>query len=150
MEVPQLQCSDKVGDVLVVQVVVGVSWKVPQIQFIARVSGPSSFQRDGKLSAVPQIQFIARVSGHCSSRQRRVRFQRGDGGDEGFFSAFLGHFSRSSRSSGVERQFSEPSIVKSSSSSRAPFASCTWESVHYFYESPVSFSIFSGRIFCAS
>ena len=24
------------------------------------------------------------------------------------------------------------------------FASCTWKSVHYFYESPVSFSIFSG------
>ena len=35
VEVPQLQCSDKVDDVPVVQVVVRVSWKVPQIQFIA-------------------------------------------------------------------------------------------------------------------
>ena len=34
MEVPQLQCSDKVDDVLVVQVVVQV--EVPQIQFIGR------------------------------------------------------------------------------------------------------------------
>ena len=63
-------CSaDKVGDVPVVQVVVGVSWKVPQIQFIARVCGPSSL----------------RLPAWC-------------GGDEGFFLAFLGHFSRSSRS----------------------------------------------------
>ena len=49
MEVPQLQCTDKGDDVPVVQVVVWVSWKVPQIQFIARVSGPSSLQRDGGL-----------------------------------------------------------------------------------------------------
>ena len=34
-EVPQLQCSDKGDDVPVVLVVVLVSWKVPQIQFIA-------------------------------------------------------------------------------------------------------------------
>ena len=51
VEVPQLQCSDKGDDVPVVQVVVWVSWKVPQIQFIARVRGPSSLQRDGGLSA---------------------------------------------------------------------------------------------------
>ena len=51
VEVPQLQCSDKGKDVPVVQVVVWVSWKVPQIQFIARVRGPSSLQRDGGLSA---------------------------------------------------------------------------------------------------
>ena len=36
VELPQLQCSDKVNDVPVAQVVVWVSWKVPQIQFIAR------------------------------------------------------------------------------------------------------------------
>ena len=36
------------------------------------------------------------------------------------FSAALTHFSRSSRSSGVERHFSEPSMVKSSLPSRAP------------------------------
>ena len=35
LEVPQLQCSDKGDDVPVVQVVVWVSWKAPQIQFIA-------------------------------------------------------------------------------------------------------------------
>ena len=35
VQVPQLQCSDKVDDVPVVQVVVRVSWKVRQIQFIA-------------------------------------------------------------------------------------------------------------------
>ena len=39
VEVPQLQCSDKVNDVPVVQVVVRVSWKVPQIQFITRAGG---------------------------------------------------------------------------------------------------------------
>ena len=33
---------------------------------------------------------------------------------------FLGHFSRSSRLSGVERQFSEPSMAKSSLPSRVP------------------------------
>ena len=37
-------------------------------------------------------------------QQRRVRFQRRYGGDEGVFGLFLGHFSRSSRLSGVERQ----------------------------------------------
>ena len=58
MEVPQLQCSDKGDDVPVVQAVVWVSWKVPQIQFIARVSGPSSFNET-------------------------VGFQRGFGGDVG-------------------------------------------------------------------
>ena len=36
-----------------------------------------------------------------------------------FSSSTVWHFSRSSRSSGVERHFSEPSLVKSSSSSRA-------------------------------
>ena len=45
-------CNALMGDdVPVVQVVDRVSWKVPQIQFIARVCGPSSFQRDVGLSA---------------------------------------------------------------------------------------------------
>ena len=35
VEVLQLALTDRVDDVPVVQVVVGVSWKVPQIQFIA-------------------------------------------------------------------------------------------------------------------
>ena len=52
MEAPQLQCSDKVNDVPVVQVVVRVSWKVPRIQFIARAGG------------------------HFRSQQRRAHFQR--------------------------------------------------------------------------
>ena len=36
---------------------------------------------------VPQIQFIAGVSGHSCSQQRWIRFLRGYGGGEGFFSA---------------------------------------------------------------
>ena len=36
------------------------------------------------------------------------------------FSSEMRHFSRSSRSSGVERHFSEPSMVKSSLPSRVP------------------------------
>ena len=71
---------------------------------------------------VPQIQFIAGVSGHSSSQQRwALGFQqwrlwlRSRG-----FSAFLGQCSRSSRLSGVERQFLEPLMVKSSLPSRAP------------------------------
>ena len=59
VEVPQLQCFDKADDVPVVQVVVGVSWKVSQIQFIARVCGPSI-----------------------------LRLSAGYGGDEGFFRPF--------------------------------------------------------------
>ena len=38
----------------------------------------------------------------------------------GFFRSEMQHFSRSSRSSGVERHFSEPSVAKSSLPSRAP------------------------------
>ena len=37
---------------------------------------------------------IAGVSEHYSSQQRRVRFQRGYGGDEGFFFGFFGAFFR--------------------------------------------------------
>ena len=44
----------------------------------------------------------------------------GYGGGERFFCSEIMHFARSSRSSGVERHFSEDSTVKSSSSSRAP------------------------------
>ena len=63
---------------------------------------------------VPQTQFIARVDGHSSCRDRGLR--RGFcGGDVG-----PGHFSRSSGSSGVERQLSEMSMTKSSLLSRAP------------------------------
>ena len=50
-EEEETEQMDIVVDVPAVQVVVWVSWKVPQIQFIARVCGPSSLQRDGGLSA---------------------------------------------------------------------------------------------------
>ena len=46
-------------------------------------------------------------------------FQQGYGGGDGFFGGFSA-FSRSSGRPGVERQLSEPSMTKSSSSSRAP------------------------------
>ena len=95
VEVLQLALIDKVDDVPVVHVVVGVSWKVPQVQFIARVSEPSSSQRDG------------------------LAFSMGMAAVKGFWRVSP-HFLRSSRLSGVERQFSEPSMMKSSSSSRAP------------------------------
>ena len=115
VKVPQLQYSDKVVDVPVVQVVV-----VPQVQLCSYGRRCDHAATLGLATVeVPQIQFIAGVSGHSSSQQRRVRFQHGYGGDEGFLALFC-HFSRSSRSSGVERQFSEPSMVKSSLPSRAP------------------------------
>ena len=50
--------------------------------------------------------------GHSSSQQRQV--------DDGLFWRILRNFSRSSGFPGVERQFFEPSTMKSSSSSRAP------------------------------
>ena len=95
VEVPQLHCSDKVDDVFVVQIVVGVSWKVPQNQFIARVSGPSSLQRDGFLL-------------------------HGYGGGEWIFSRFFRGFRAPPGCPRVERQFSEPSTTKRSLLSRAP------------------------------
>ena len=79
VEVLQLALIDKVDDVPVVQVV-WVSWKVPQIQFIARVSGPSSLQRDGFLL-------------------------HGYGGGEGVFSLFFRIVRAPPGCAGVERQF---------------------------------------------
>ena len=80
VEVLQLALIDKVDDVPVVQVVVGISWKVLQIQFIARVSGSSSLQRDGFLL-------------------------HGYGGGEGFFLGFFRIFRAPLGCAGVERQF---------------------------------------------
>ena len=94
VEVPQLQCVDKVVDVPVVQVV-----DVGFVQFLDKVVGMTVGQ--GSAFAVH------RQGPHY-------------GGGDRVFSAGLTHFSRSSRSSGVERQFSEPSMVKSSLPSRAP------------------------------
>ena len=107
MEFPQLQCSDKVVDVPVVQFIDGYGRRCDH----AATSGLATVK-------VPQTQFIAGVGGHSSSQQRRSCFQQGMAAMKVFWT-FLGHFSRSSRSSGVERQFSEPSMTKSSSLSRA-------------------------------
>ena len=96
MEVPQLQCSEQGG-------------RCP------RCAG----RRLGLMEGGLRFQFIARVSGTFQFATETGTLSAGYGGDEWGFSAFLGHFSRSSRSSGVERQFSEPSMMKSSSSSRA-------------------------------
>ena len=74
-----MQCSDKVNDVPVVQVVVRVSWKVPQIQFIARAGG------------------------HFRSQQRRARFQRMVAVNG--FSAVFRIFRAPLGCPGVERQF---------------------------------------------
>ena len=62
-------------------------------------------------SDVP-AQFAPWKSGRC------LHLQSYGGGR--VFSTVLTHFSRSSRSSGVDRQFSEPSMAKSSLPSRAP------------------------------
>ena len=73
----------------------------------------------GLLLEVPQTQFIARVRGH-SSRHRDGYASSVYGGDEVFFSRFFRIFRAPPGRPGVERQFSEPLTMKSSSSSRAP------------------------------
>ena len=67
----------------------------------------------GLLLEVPQTPFIARVGGQ-SSAHRDGGLSRGFGGD-----AVAGIFRAPPGCPGVERQFSEPSMMKSSSSSRA-------------------------------
>ena len=70
---------------------------------------------------VPQIPFVARVSGHSVVQQRRARLPTVLVMTAmSVFWRILHHFSRSSGYPGVERQFFEPSTMKSSSSSRAP------------------------------
>ena len=116
--VPQLQFSDKVD---MPEVPGGAAGAVPAVMDVAVVT-----QRQvGVLPTVevPQIQFIARVTFLLCNRDGYAAFSSGgNGGDEGFFSAFSDNFSRSSRSSGVERQFSEPSTTESSLPSRGPHA----------------------------
>ena len=102
----------EVIDVLVVQVVI---WTRSLTCPLCATTGVS------RAVKVPQIQFIAGIGGHSSSQQRRgctvqtVQLAAWCG-----VWRWGGLFSRSSRSSGVERQFSEPSMMKSSLSSRAP------------------------------
>ena len=81
VEVAQSQCSDKVDDVPVVQVVVGVSLEVPQIQFIARVRGHSSCTETVAFSSVAM---------------------------KGFFRLFLAIFRAPPVCPGVERQLGSP------------------------------------------
>ena len=90
VEAPQLQCSDKVNDVPVVQVVAWVScWRCLRL-----CSSP-------ELVDIP----VCRDSG----------LRPGVGGD-----VAVGIFRAPPGCPGVERQFSEPSMMKSSLSPRAP------------------------------
>ena len=89
--VPQLQCSDKVNDVLLCRSSIG------------SLAGCASNSVHRQSSWISQ----------CA--QRRGGFQRGFGGDVG-----LGIFRAPPGRPGVERQFSEPSMTKSSLLSRAP------------------------------
>ena len=85
------------------------------MQFIDGCGRPCAYAATSGLSLeVPQTQFIARAGGHFSCRDRGLR--RGlCGGDVG-----LGIFRAPPGRPGVERQFSEPSMTKSSLLSRAP------------------------------
>ena len=56
----------------------------------------------------------------CATEKGSTSRRTGYDGDEWVFWRILRHFSRSSGYPGVERQFFEPSTMKSSSSSRAP------------------------------
>ena len=73
VEVKQLQCSDKVVDVLV-ESRRGAAGAVPAVMDV-----PVNMQGRwvSRTVKVPQTQFIAGVAGHSSSQQRRARFQRG-------------------------------------------------------------------------
>ena len=124
----QLQFIDKVFDVSVVQV-----QQIPRVPSVRRQSRSHSCNRRirawtrslkcplcndkcpwfsvQKTAKVPQLQYI-RTCGRCpcwrSSSTKSSPFG-GCGGGMVFLSVFP-HFSHSSRLSGVERQFSEPSI----------------------------------------
>ena len=76
VEVPQLQCSDKVVDVLVEG--------RRGAQGHAATLGLATVK-------VPQTQFIAGVGGHSSSKLRRARFLRGMAAMRVFLACF-GHF----------------------------------------------------------
>ena len=110
-----VQRADKVADVPVVQVLGAVPAVMDVLVIKQRQVGVSPTVK------VPQIQFIVPSEDMPVVQQRRV--QRSAPGlpfvaDMAAMKGFL--FSRSSRLFGVERQFSEPSMVKSSLPSGAP------------------------------
>ena len=90
MEVPQSQCSNKVDDVPVVQVVVRISWKVRQIQFIARVRGHSSCAVTVFFFSSVAMKGFFGLFGHFS-RSSGVIEGSGGGADAGSFSQVSGH-----------------------------------------------------------
>ena len=71
---------------------------------------------------VPQFLFIARAVGHSVMQQSMVLDLAVMAAVKGLFDAFSVIFRAPLGRPGVERQFLEPSMVKSSSPSRAPFA----------------------------
>ena len=84
------------------------------MQFIDGYGRPCAYAATlGLLLEVPQTQFIARAGGHSSCREFGLSARVG--GDVG-----LGIFRAPPGRPGVERQFSEPSMAKSSLLSRAP------------------------------
>ena len=95
VEVLQLALIDKVDDVPVVQVVVG-----------SRGGASDSVYRQSSWTFHNET--VTMLSAWLVMAAMKV------------FSAFFGHFRASQGCPGVERQFSEPSTMKSSSSSRAP------------------------------
>ena len=117
-ELPQLQLVEALDKVVACPLCATTGAAVAQ--FIKVVDVPVIMRVDA-----PQIQFIAGVGGHSSSQQRQVLgFQQGGyGGDEGGFRGFP-HFFALLQVPGVEPQFSEPSMAKSSLPSRAPLPIC--------------------------
>ena len=116
-ELPQLQFAN--------QFILGKSVEIAQAQFLdVELSMPTV--------EVPQIQFLAVVclatetctySANCAVGVRDAAVSGGVYGEVagiGALAAILPRFSRSSRLSGVERQFLELSMAKSSLPSRAP------------------------------
>ena len=105
-----VQRVDKVVDVPVVQVLV-----VPQVQFCGYgrpcdhaatlgLANSGSASDSVHRQSLQTFQFAAETGTHSANC---AAFSVGVAAVK-VFSAFFGHFSRSSRSSGVERQFSEP------------------------------------------
>ena len=114
----QVRSCSSLIDVPIVQVV-----DVWFVQFLDKgVDTPVGVQRQGvvvtvqKTAEIPHLQFIDKVVTVPVDNFLLWRLWRW----RGVFRREMRHFSRSSRSSGVEREFSEPSMVKSSLPSRAP------------------------------
>ena len=117
-QVPQLQYF-YVVDVSVVQVHLGSSSPWTRSLTCPLLSTTWVMQT----VKVPQIQLVACFCGHSSCATQTGTTLPAFlvmAAMDGFFFADFPHFSRSCGYAGVERQFSEPSMAKSSSLSRAP------------------------------